>query len=1103
MREVVAVCRSTKRSRERVATVLDRYLWRIGDRTWRGRASNACLDRIARELRREAKRNTAVVIHEIRSARESRVPIVRIGAHHAFSPEGFVPVSSHAGEAPRWPPRPERERHALALLRVAALLHDLGKAMVMFQKKLWRALDKNAGPEADPVRHELHSAVVWDALAGGLDDRELIARVRDLEPGHIDAACAAAVGRLHALQRSPGKPMNLAFSVREGTIAHAVGMLILTHHRLPEAGSDHLSLTPENHVRKGAPLDPKELRISDGQPFWHDPRFLSVLRRAADDLRPGAGAPGLDMVLRASLMFADHLGSALKEVRDDGPTHLANTRDGRPADPLDVHVERVLERLPKCFDMLHRYRERYPALSVDQAPLGLRHPEPAPEPFTWQTVAAAAATALCAAQEGGFFACLIAGTGTGKTRGAPMVLTAAAFADVHPERRYLRMTLALGLRALAYQAAGDYVDDLHFAPADVAVLIGQPPVRFGNEEVSDGAESALALPDWLQVERATGGVPPEGSEHEADWLRRLSCDTDRRLPATLDLAIEHAGSRGAAARRLVAAPVVVGTIDHLMGVATPTSARFLFQALRVLSADLILDEVDQYDPEDIAAVGRLIYQAAAGGRRVVVMSATLTADVAAALHSAYREGWRAYAAASGTADHVNVLCAGDAAGSCFTGGDEEGFASLYVACRDKVLAAVRSGAPRRRGRILPPCKDWAELLEQVDGACRELHDATATTIEGVRVSIGFVRMTRVEHTAALAVQLPAGPRDGRFRVKICLHARFPRLLRAYIEHELKRALNRKGPDPDAGLRALCQREGLLDRARAAGCTELEVVLVTSPVIETGNDLDFDWAIIDPSSLRAVVQAAGRVWRHRVYGGKQANILILGRSPIVMVDGKLVRPGVETPPDDETKVARVSLDGFAQRLFADLAGDETFNRVDAATVLGEAGEVPLRAAEARLRERMVRVEGEDAPLGRYIRHSTARLNLRMTRSRMFRRDTTRDLLFFQNGEGPWDAEWFVDLAPGTRQSRPMRAEELGLQLLPTPPLEHYVFGDLFSAAWSAHNADGAVMAASDLRSLMCVRVPDYGNEAAPSMTYGEWTGFTRGQPGDLCKPYGKN
>lgn len=91
MREIIAVCRSEKASRDRVARVLDRYFWRIGDRTWRGKATNACLDRVSKELRKRATRNTAVVIHEIRSSSESRVPIIRIGSRHAFSDEGLFP----------------------------------------------------------------------------------------------------------------------------------------------------------------------------------------------------------------------------------------------------------------------------------------------------------------------------------------------------------------------------------------------------------------------------------------------------------------------------------------------------------------------------------------------------------------------------------------------------------------------------------------------------------------------------------------------------------------------------------------------------------------------------------------------------------------------------------------------------------------------------------------------------------------------------------------------------------------------------------------------------------------------------------------------------
>src|SRR5829696_3723878 len=93
MREVIAVCRSRKRARTRVAQALDRYLWRIGDRTWRGRASNACLERIATDLKRGASKATAVAIYELRPTPESRRPLFIVGARALFGPDGAVPIA--------------------------------------------------------------------------------------------------------------------------------------------------------------------------------------------------------------------------------------------------------------------------------------------------------------------------------------------------------------------------------------------------------------------------------------------------------------------------------------------------------------------------------------------------------------------------------------------------------------------------------------------------------------------------------------------------------------------------------------------------------------------------------------------------------------------------------------------------------------------------------------------------------------------------------------------------------------------------------------------------------------------------------------------------
>jgi CRISPR-associated endonuclease/helicase Cas3 len=1125
MREIIAVCRSSKRSRVRVAAVLDRYFWRIGDRTWRGRASNACLDRVARELRADAKRNTAVVIHEIRSARESRVPIVRIGSRAAFSEDGVVPVVVRSAAAGMRHARSESERSRLAIVRIAILFHDLGKATVLFQSKLRVALKKRgAEPVSDAVRHELFSAVVWDELVGSRDDDELIERLKNISSIDIDGACEKAIVRLRGFHRQPDHAMKLAFAerdnqaqAREGTLAYAIGMLILTHHRLPEANTTHLRLDARAHVNSSAPFDNDALKMAEGTPFWHCCTWLTRLRCVCEHLRPGLGAPGLDIPLRASLMFADHLGSALSEVQTNPKTsrkeHLANTKDGKPADTLPLHIERVWQRAQGCFDMLHRHRDRYPALSENQVPIAIRHPDPAPEPFAWQNIAADAARALCEAREGGFFACLMAGTGTGKTRGAPTVLAAAAFADQRPERRYLRMMLALGLRSLATQSSDEYISDLGFDGDDVAVLIGQPPVRFEDqhkkepEESRAGSESLLALPEWLRVERAGGGPPPDDpqnpgeSEREVDWLRRISVDTDRGLPATLDRILEHAKSRAASARRLASSPIIVGTVDHLMGVASPVNSRYLFQALRVLTSDLILDEIDQYEPEDIAAIGRLVYQTAAGGRRVIIMSATLPDDAAKALFEAYRAGWRDHAAAFGIADHVNVLCSGDSPGSCLTNGDALTFAEVYEACRTETVAALQSRQPRRRGTILPVCGDWEELVGQVDRQCSALHDATAGTLGEFKVSVGFIRMTRISHTAALATQLPAGLREGRLRLKVCLHSQFPRLHRAWIERELKSTLTRKGPEPDARLRVFCQRHGLLERATEAGCRHLEIVVVTSPVIETGNDLDFDWAILDPSSMRAIVQAAGRVWRHRIYSAKTANVAILGRSAIVMQPGagRLEKPGVETKPHCDTQVTRVILDEFVDRHLVDLAGARTFEVIDARAILGS-DPVPLREKEAELRARMVDAHNAANPLGCYLRHPTARLNRQMTRSRVFRRTTTRDLSYFQNGE----RKWMLDLWPGTLNTDPQLAASRGLRINEFPYADQLLFPDLDGLAWQniPTGEDGPTR--YEIRSLTEVRVPDYktADIGELPMIYTEFSGFTRGGLEDLFQPFGK-
>ncbi|OCX62051.1 hypothetical protein BFP70_14435 [Thioclava sp. SK-1] len=1110
MREIIAVCRSEKRARDHVARVLDRYFWRIGDRTWRGKATNACLDRVTNELRKRATRNTAVVIHEIRSAAESRIPIIRIGARHAFSAEGFVPVALHPARHRAGAARSQAERSSVAALAIAALFHDLGKAFALFQGKLRRALN-GAKPEGDAVRHEVISAAVWDHLVGSLADAALIEKLQSLTPAKIDAACVEVqtpLLRLFENQRSGQKPLlPFDFLGHTGALSYTIGLLILTHHRLPGADSDHVSLVADRHLRAESPLSAADLCLAPGQPFWHMPWWGAAIAREAAKLQALSPISSADIGLRAALMLADHHGSAKKQPEIEIADHLANTTrvDGLscPADSLSRHIQRVYRYSRFSHDLLYAFRERYPALAEADLPPAVALPDVSHVArFAWQAEAARAARKLCAEREGGFFAALLAGTGSGKTRAAPTIMANAALGDARLDRRYFRVSLGLGLRVLAKQSAQDYVDDLGFNARDIAVMVGDPPLDFDatDDSAADGSESFITLPEWLRVECPENRIPPEGDAAEAQWLARLSLDTDRGLPAFLSMLLEERSEAGNATKRFLQAPVVVGTVDHLMGVASPTSSRFLLQSLRVMTADLILDEIDQYDGEDLAAIARLVYQAAAAGRRVMAMSATLTPDIAEALYLAYRRGWAEHARATAAPDHVNLLLAGDAPQSICTNAGGEDIGPLLAHCRAALLAGIAQAPALRRGAILPPCETWTDLVAQIDEGATRLHNENAVMLDGLRVSVGLVRMTRIAHAASLAVQLPSGGLHGQLRLMICLHSQMPRLHRAYIEMRLKRALTRKvqalGCDPEVNLRTLCHEFDIFGQANALGASDVQIVLVATPVIETGNDIDFDWAILDPISTRSIIQSAGRVRRHRPPVGLGANILILGRSPIAMQGNVLAYPGVETPCAEETGVSVTdALCGCERRNFKDLSGAVRFDTITAAPLLSEADPFPLRDAEAYMRQRMISTNALE-PLGKYLSQSTARWNMRITRSRKFRRSDTAEIEYLQLGESEEDARWFVNLTPFAKGTCPIEAQGLAHPVIGVACL----FPNLTRLGWAALTGGGRDMTPNDRKSLLRCTISNYGEGLEPRLTYTEFTGFTRGRSEDLFLPF---
>ena len=72
-------------------------------------------------------------------------------------------------------------------------------------------------------------------------------------------------------------------------------------------------------------------------------------------------------------------------------------------------------------------------------------------------------------------------------------------------------------------------------------------------------------------------------------------------------------------RHFLYAPILACTIDHLMSATeTKRGGRYILPSLRLMSSDLVIDEIDDFDGNDLIAIGRLIHLAGMLGRKVVL-----------------------------------------------------------------------------------------------------------------------------------------------------------------------------------------------------------------------------------------------------------------------------------------------------------------------------------------------------------------------------------------------------------------------------------------------------------------------------------------------------
>ncbi|MBI2277557.1 MAG: type I-F CRISPR-associated helicase Cas3 [Dechloromonas sp.] len=895
---IMLISQCSKNALVETRRILDQFAERRGERTWQTAITQNGLDTLRRLLRQTARKNTAVACHWIRGKDHSELLWI-VGDARQFNERGATPTDTTGRDILR--ANDENDWHSAEIIRLlaslAALFHDFGKASEAFQKKLSSQHSKK--PLADAYRHEWVSLRLFEAFVNGSNDADWLGRLIDLPDDAARRIEAGLIkdGMSKAQTRSPFASLT--------PLAQVVGWLIVSHHRMPTPG-DTLPLRAMADLPRNIEAswcgarempDPKDIAAC-----WNFPKGLPLVSqhwrkhaaKVASTLSQQLGQAQRDWrneayvlhLSRMALMLSDHYYSSEPSHERYGDqvgnrdAVYANTdrKTGHVKQRLDEHLIGVEVNASRVVRALPRLAAQLPRLARHK---GFR--ERSKEPFAWQNRAFDLAEGLraCSAEQG-FFGINMASTGCGKTLANGRILYALA-----DPVRGARFTVALGLRTLTLQTGDAYRDRLHLGSDEMAVLVGGAAVRALHEQqqaearlLAGGSESsAELLPEYNQV--FYDGALEDGPLNR--WL-------GENQPAS----------------KLLNAPILVCTIDHLMPATEGTrGGHQIPPMLRLMSSDLVLDEPDDFGIEDLPALSRLVHWAGMLGSRVLLSSATLPPALIEGLFQAYLAGRRQFQQHRGRPGQaLNVCCAWFDEFSVLAAeyADPETYRAEHQGFVQKRLARLARAEPRRHAEILPlsiaqakrdvVCAELAQALRPQLSRLHQLNH-TVDPASGKKISFGLVRFANINPLVEVARALiQLGAETGQ-RIHLCVyHSRHPLLVRSAIEQRLDRLLNRKKPE------AVFADPEVLQRLAGSKENDHLFVVMATAVAEVGRDHDYDWAIVEPSSMRSIIQLAGRVRRHRPDKYRQPNLVLLETNINHLTNGlgkpAFLRPGFEHP-----------------------------------------------------------------------------------------------------------------------------------------------------------------------------------------------------------------
>ena len=924
---VIFVSQCEKNALKRTRRILDAFANRIGDNVWQTAITEDGLTTVKQLLRSSATKSTAVSCHRNKTRQLTELVWV-VGNKRKFNEVGVVPVNVTEKDISIY--QDSHEWKSLPLIQyasaIAGLFHDFGKANNLFQEKI-NPSSKTATFE--PYRHEWISLRLFESFVGDADD---ITWLNNLANGHFENLTTIYRDGLDSNTKKSRNPLlNLP------PFAQLVAWLVVSHHKLPIYPNykDNLNDRPSfNDISRwfetfkdvwNSPncVEAEQVsRIEDNWTFaekalpYHSHQWRSHACLIASDAK-GELLPFLSSLThqqdfnskisllhdrlftthlsRLALMMADHYVSSLNIDTSKSSKHLGKFKDERYTvyantdwneegekvykQQLDQHligVGREAAEISKNLPLLKRklnglqsndFLENSLKDNLKEQRLSKDKIKVMLEKFGWQDDAQKLAKSIGKkTSENGFFGINMASTGSGKT-----LCNAKIMYAIGQQTGQVRFNVALGLRTLTLQTGREFQKVMTLTEDDLSIAVGGIAVKALFEKSLD--KNAKLEYDDAEI---------LGSESADDFINpELYLDYQGKVQ---NHPLSKWTKNKPRANKLLIPPVLVCTIDHLIPATEGIrGGQQIAPMLRLLTSDLILDEPDDFGLSDLPALCRLIHWSAMLGSRVLLSTATMPPALVFACFEAYKHGWMEYAKANIAEWDNSIQCAWfdetqKPIEALISFDDFKEFKTAHEKFVMTRINKLKALPPKRIGKIIPIVEDTTltaneNMANAIFEEINQLHGAHHLCKDSKTVSIGLVRMANIDPMIQVAKHLLAKDAPKDTCIHYCIyHSRFPLAIRSHIEQKLDTILTRK--DAEQIWRA---GKGVGTNIGSSSQTHNIFVVLASPVAEVGRDHDYDWSVVEPSSIRSMVQLAGRVLRHRNHYPTAANISLLDKN----------------------------------------------------------------------------------------------------------------------------------------------------------------------------------------------------------------------------------